>query len=156
MGPILLAAFVQTALTLDVSVDYEKRALAGRASITVENRGDAAASQLSLLLGRLMRASAVSSGGRPLRFEQEVVVFEDEPFLQMRQLRIDLPAPLAAGQRATVDIEYAGPLVGYVETGMLYVKDHVDPDFTILRREAGAFPVVGVPSRKANRSVREP
>ena len=150
MGPLLLAAFVQTALTLDVSVDYEKSSLAGRASITVESRGPPS-QRLSLLLGRLMRATAVSSGGKPLKFEQEVVVFEDDPMRQVRQLRIDLPSP-----KATVDVEYSGPLVGYVETGSLYIKDRIDPEFTILRSDAYAFPVVGVPSRAANRAVRQP
>ena len=159
MGPFLLLAlarFVQTSLTLDVAVDYGKRAVAGRASITAENRGAPGARELSLLLNRLMRASAVTAGGKRLRFEQQVVVFTDEPFRQVNQLRITLPKPLAPGERAAVDVEYEGPLVGYVETGSLYIRDQVDPDFTILRRDAFAFPVVGVPTRAANRSITEP
>lgn len=159
MAPFLLLAlarFAQTSLTLDVSVEYDKRAVRGRASITAENRGEPNARELSLLLNRLMHASAVSAGGKPLRFEQEVVVFSDEPFRQVTQLRVALPKPLAPGERATVDVDYAGPLVGYVETGSLYIRDRVDPDFTILRRDAFAFPVLGVPSRAANRALREP
>lgn len=161
MAPILVALllvsprFVQTAVTLDVGIDYQKHSLRGRATIAVENRGPAS-NRVSLLLGRLMRVNAVSSAGKPLRFEQETVIFEDEPMLQVVQVRVELPAPVALGGRATVDVDYGGPLVGYTEIGWLYVKDRIDPAFTILRREAYAFPVVGVPSRKANRSLREP
>jgi hypothetical protein len=150
-----LIRLVQVALTLDVTVDYGNHSLAGRAGMTVENRGEQTG-EASFLLGRLMHVSAVSSAGKPLRFSQEVVIFEDEPMRQVLQLRVSLPKPLPPEGRAAVAIEYGGPLVGYVETGSLYVKDRIDPAFTILRREALAFPVVGVPSRKANRAVREP
>jgi hypothetical protein len=36
---------------------------------------------------------------------------------------------------------------------MRYVKDHVDPVFTILRSDAFAFPQPGVPSEAANRQA---
>jgi hypothetical protein len=42
--------------------------------------------------------------------------------------------------------------VGAAETGMRYVRDHLDPAFTVLRAEAFAFPEVGVPSLAALRS----
>jgi hypothetical protein len=150
-----LIRLVQVALTLDVTVDYENQSLRGRAGMTVENRG-AQTGEASFLLGRLMHVAAVTSAGKPLRFSQEVVIFDDEPMRQVLQLRVSLPKPLPPQGRTAVEIEYGGPLVGYAETGSLYVKDRIDPAFTILRREALAFPVVGVPSRKANRAVREP
>jgi hypothetical protein len=50
-------------------------------------------------------------------------------------------------------VRFAGRLVGYVETGSLYIRDRIDREFTILREDALAFPVVGVPSDAKNRSV---
>jgi hypothetical protein len=50
-------------------------------------------------------------------------------------------------------VDYDGYLVGYTEVGMRYVRDHVDREFTILREDALAFPVVGVPSMQINRGA---
>jgi hypothetical protein len=127
-----LIRLVQVALTLDVTVDYENQSLRGRAGMTVENRG-AQTGEASFLLGRLMHVAAVTSAGKPLRFSQEVVIFDDEPMRQVLQLRVSLPKPLPPQGRTAVEIEYGGPLVGYAETGSLYVKDRIDPAFTILR-----------------------
>ncbi len=37
-------------------------------------------------------------------------------------------------------------VLGYAETGMKYVKDHISPDFTIIRMDAFSYPVLGRPS----------
>jgi aminopeptidase N len=59
---------------------------------------------------------------------------------------------VAPGGRATLKVAYGGALTGFVDAGNLYVKDRIDRDFTILREDALAFPVVGVPSGEANRA----
>ncbi|HYU25230.1 MAG TPA: peptidase M1, partial [Thermoanaerobaculia bacterium] len=69
----------------------------------------------------------------------------------MNHVVVALPEPLAPKGKTTVEIEYEGPLLGYSETGMLYVKDKIDPEFTILRMDAYAYPVQGAPSRAMNR-----
>ena len=43
-------------------------------------------------------------------------------------------------------INYEGTIVGYTETGMNYVKDHISSEFTIIRMDAFAYPVQGTPS----------
>jgi hypothetical protein len=54
-------------------------------------------------------------------------------------------------------VDYGGYLVGYTEVGMGYLQDRISREFTILREEAFAFPVVGVPSfRVNNTSPRAP
>jgi hypothetical protein len=66
---------------------------------------------------------------------------------------VHLPRQVAPGEAVVVTVDFEGPLVGYTETGMLYVKDRIDPAFTILRTDALAFPSPGVPSVRANRSI---
>jgi hypothetical protein len=78
-----------------------------------------------------------------------VVAFEDDPKLQVNAARARLPTPLAPGDTTLVTVEYAGYLVGYTETGMTYVRDRVDPSFTIIREDAFAYPMLGVPSAGA-------
>ena len=51
-----------------------------------------------------------------------------------------LSSPVAAG------VAY-GRVSDGVETGSLYIQDHVSRDFTILREDAYAFPVLGVPAK---------
>lgn len=147
-----------TRLGLDVRIDYDSGRLAGTATLTLRNPNPTPIARIPLLLNRLMRADGARDGdGRVLALSQDVVVFEDMDKYQVNAVEIELAEPLRAGQSVEIAIDYAGHLVGYAETGMLYVRDHVARDFTILREEAFAFPVVGVPSSRANRAVpREP
>ena len=148
------SSLVQARLDLDVAIDYAAPTLTGTARMTVLNASTAPVSEVPLLLNRLMRfGSARGDGGAPLAMSSEVVVFDDDPFRQVRAARVTLPRPLAPGQTTIVAVEFAGPLVGYTETGMRYVRDRIDPAFTILRIDAFAFPSIGVPSQRANRAA---
>lgn len=140
-----------TAYALDLRVDYEERVLEGRARVTLVNGGGARVSEVPLLLYRLMSFTAVRDGaGEPLPFEQDVVVFEDWPAFQVLSAVVRLPTPLPPGGSTDVELEWAGPLRGYAEV-MGYVRDRIDPAFTIIRPDAQAYPTVGVPSFVANR-----
>ena len=139
---------------LAVAIDYPNEKLAGTATLEIENWTEEPAAAVSLLLNRLMRFDAIGlPGGAALPFSQEIVAFTDSPKEQVNRASIRLSKELAPGGRATLVVSYSGYLVGYTETGSLYIQDRIDPEFTILRADAYAFPVVGVPSWKANRSV---
>jgi hypothetical protein len=154
LPPLLIVAFVQTHVALDVEVLYTPARLTGTATLTLANRGQHPESSVPLLLNRLMQiTSARGAGGEALVFTSDVVIFEDDPMRQALAARVQLPSPVAPGERATIAIDFEGALVGYTETGMLYVKDRIDPAFTILRTDALAFPSVGVPSMNANRAM---
>ncbi len=142
---------------LALEVDYEAQQLRGTARIMLENPSSEPVRQVSLLLYRLLSVGAVrNERGGDLPFTQTVVAFEDFGQLQINQILVTLPAPLPPGQRTVLGIDYAGYLLGYAETGMAYVKDHIDPDFTILRDDAFAFPLPGIPSVAARRRAPEP
>ena len=61
--------------------------------------------------------------------------------------------PLLKGDLCKLIIEYEGYLFGYVETGMGYVRDKIDTEFTILRPDCKAYPELGYPSEKINRAA---
>ena len=139
---------------LDIKVDIDSQQLIGHAHIVVVNASTSAVNSASFLLYRLMRASAVRDAkGSPLTFTQPVVEFDDHPTLQARQIIVTLPRPLAAGDSTQIAIDYRGELLGYAETGMLYVRDHIDSAYTLIRDDAFAFPYVGLPSHRANRAA---
>lgn len=141
-----------TRLELDLQLNYEQAALEGSATLTVRNQSARAAAGVPLLLNRLMRVTGVRTGpGRAAAFQQRIAVFEDEPVRQVNAIWV--PLRIAPGQSVTLTIRYAGILVGYTETGSLYIQDHIAPEFTILREDAYAFPVLGRPSWASNQTI---
>jgi len=143
-----------TAFALDADLDMAGRRLKGSARLEVENVSNATAAIVPLLLGRLMRFDRMEDdGGQTLLAEDDVVVFADSPMLQVRRAIVHLARPVPPGGRTAIRVRWSGPVVGYPETGSLYIRDRIDPEFTILRADAYAFPVVGVPSRMANKQA---
>lgn len=147
-------ALVMRHAALDLRVDFAERRLAGTMSIELENFATAGASRVSFLLNRLMEASQVrDAAGLPVPYTQDVLRFSDDPMRQVVQVVVNLPRPIPPHGRTTLRIDYAGNLTGYTEIGWLYVKDHIDTTFTILRSDALAFPTIGGLSDAANREA---
>lgn len=119
--------------------------------LEVQNWTTTPAGRVSILLNRLMDATRVTdASGAQLSFSQDVVRFEDQPLRQVTQVLVELRRTVPPGKTTTLQVEYAGHLVGYSEVGWLYVRDRIDTAFTILRAEALAFPEVGGINRAAN------
>ena len=150
--PVLL-----TGMTLDLRVDYQRGMLGGTVTLAVRNTAHRPVREIPLLLNRLMTVSRVAtSDGRAIPFTQRTVLYADDPALQVNAITV-APGTLQPGATRSITVHYAGVLVGYTETGSLYIRDHVSPEFTIIREDAFAFPVVGIPSRAADRAApREP
>ncbi|MFO7892209.1 MAG: hypothetical protein R6U63_00625 [Longimicrobiales bacterium] len=141
-------------MELELTVDYGRQWLDGRATLTVENWTDRPAPELTVAVGRLMQVETVTGpDGAPLPFHQEVTAFQDWTLRQANFVYVELPGPVAPGDSVPVTVTYAGHLVGATETGMRYVQDHIDPAFTVLRAEAFAFPQVTGPSMASTRTV---
>lgn len=140
-----------------VEVDFESETISVEVDLTVENRGDQAVAEVPILLYRLLLVSQVTdSKGTELAFSQAVVAMSDVPTRQVNHLVVRLHPMLAPGEQTTIRLAYSGYLLGYVETGSLYIKDRVDREFTILRQDALAYPVVGTLSRRVNRAAGFP
>ena len=144
----------QLGLDLTVNIDYSNDKLDGVARLTIGNAGATPIRTIPLLLNRLMLVRKVTDAAdRPLRFTADVVRFSDDPKRQVEYAEVTLPAAIAKGGRTELVVHYDGSLVGYVETGSLYVRDHIDSAFTILRTDAYAFPVIGWPEVKRDRAL---
>lgn len=141
-------------LYLAVTPNYDNGSLSGMATLTLRNEGQKPVDIVPLQLGRLMHVLEVSDGaGDALEYNQDIVVYSDEPRLQVNQFRVTLNEQLHHGSSARVRVKYTGVLVGYTEVGWRYVRDHVNREFTILREDAFAFPVLGNPSMAARRAT---
>ena len=145
-------AFVVQHAKLSLSVDYDAHSLTGSMTFDIENWTQSPASRVSLLLNRLMEATAVrDTAGAPMHFTQDVVRFQDDPMRQVTQVIVDLGHPIEPGARASVRVDYTGNLVGYTEIGWEYVKDRIDTAFSIIRADALAFPEIAGVNDAANR-----
>jgi len=141
------------AYELDLTVDYRGGRIDGTATVTVANRSDGPLSELPLLLNRSLGvASVVDGSGASLDFSQEVRGFEELPALRVNAVTVRLPGPPRSGEHGVVSVTYGGRISDYAEI-LPYVQDRVAPEFTILRMDAFAYPVVGPPSFRSLRSA---
>lgn len=53
--------------------------------------------------------------------------------MQVNYIEVLLKKPIPIGSKKKISIEYEGYLLCYIDTGMLYIKDHIDPYFTVIR-----------------------
>lgn len=143
-----------TRIELSVRVDYEAERIVGTAILTLRNASEGPMTRVPLLLNRLLHVDAVQGeDGQDLSYRQRIATFEDLDKWQVNAVDIELPQALHPGRSFRLRVAYAGYLVGYTEVGMRYVKDQISREFTILREDALAFPVVGVPSLRVNRAA---
>lgn len=142
---------------LDVRLDLNRQRMSATARMRLRNDATWPVRSASFLLYRLLEVRAVrDAAGSPKTFRQRVVAFEDMGKLQVNQIEVPLDQALAPGQEITLELEYDGYLLGYRETGMLYVQDHIDTTYTILREDAYAYPRPGYPSQATNRRAGLP
>lgn len=126
--------------------DFDHEALYGSCRLTYRNTGEQPVSTLPFSLYRLLDVTAVTdNGGKPLSYEESVISTARMFRKQVNYVKVKLPQPLAAGDTTTIAIDFEGYLLGYTETGMRYIKDHIDPEFTILRLDGEAYPAVTCP-----------
>ena len=139
---------------LDVHVDYENKKIISTCGMTVMNRTDEESKIIPILLYRLLKVSSIKDeNGNPLVYSQRVLSFEDWEIYQANYIEVVPAKPLLKGDSCKLIIEYEGYLLGYTETGMNYVRDKIDAEFTILRPDCKAYPELGYPSEKINRAA---
>ncbi len=116
------------------------------ATLTIRNITNQTHTQLPFLLYRLLTVKRVSDRtGAPIPFNQEIGQLRDEPSLQAREVMVSLPSPLRPNDTVTVVLEYDGFMFGYPEV-MAYVRDRIDENYSLLRPDAFAYPILAKPT----------
>lgn len=69
----------------------------------------------------------------------------DEKNWQVNSVTVTLHEPLPPGASTHITLKYSGAIFGYREV-MAYVRDHIGEDYTLLRPDALAYPMLAVPS----------
>jgi predicted methyltransferase len=116
------------------------------ADMTVENPTTQDITEIPFILYRLFDVQEVMDDKQvSFPFNQTIVKFSDEKSLQVNLVSVRPGRPLAPGKRIAVRIKYAGTLWGYPEV-MAYVRDRIDEDYSLLRPDSLAFPLLARPS----------
>jgi len=115
----------------------------GAATLSLENISGRKQTTLPLALYRLQDVEGVEDvPGRPLQFAADVVKAPDWLGFQAVTIKVELPAPMGPGETLRLRVRHAGPMLGYQEL-MRYTKDSIGEDFSLLREDALAYPVLG-------------
>ena len=135
---------------LAIRIDYKQSKIYGRCWLTMLNSSKQSVGHIPIILyPRLKVISVNNEDGTKLAFSQEVLSFEEKEKKKVNYIDIVAKKPIPAGEKTTVQIEYEGQIGGYVDAGYPYIKDHISEEFTIIRLESFAYPVIGYPSEKA-------
>ena len=135
---------------LEVHMYYDHEQLEGKSHITLLNVSDRELDTVNLLLYRLMKVTSVEGQDGPLEFGQQVETYDDYPRLQKNCITVSLKKPVAPGEKCILSIDYEGYLLG-MDEAYGYVKETIDPAFTMIRSDSDAYPMIGLPSRKETR-----
>ncbi len=119
----------------------------GEAKIVLRNAAPEPLHEISLIFNRLLTPKEILVNDEAPEFHSILRGLKGRESLQVLQVTVALPQPLARGDQTQLTIRYGGQLMGYPESGMLYTRETLDPDFTILRSETFCYPLVALPTR---------
>jgi len=101
--------------------------------------------KIPLLLYRLLKVKSIFDGdGEKLKFEQSVTELQGEESMRVNLIWLKLSKPLEPNTSAIIKVAYKGRILGYQDVWD-YVKDKVDEDFSLLRPDSLAYPIISTP-----------
>lgn len=131
---------------LDIKVNYQKQKLEAVCQISVLNHTENPVDHIPLELYRLMKVISIKDNlGRDLPFRQQVLACDNEPEFQLNFINVQIKPEIKRNEKRTISVRYEGYLKGYTEV-MGYVRDCINPKFTIIREDSRAYPQIGHPS----------
>lgn len=134
---------------LRVDIRPAEEHLTASAQITLSNPTAAPQREIPFLLYRLLTVDAAEDAkGAALAFRQAVVSMSDEKNWQVNSVTLTLREPLPPGATTRVTLKYSGAIFGYREV-MGYARDHIGEDYTLLRPDALAYPMLAAPSSQS-------
>ncbi len=120
--------------------------LEAEARIKITNNTNQPISEILFLLYRLLDVQEVTDkAGSQLKFSQTIQKFKEAPTWQANLVQVELTNALLSTDSTIVIMKYSGAILGYPEV-MQYVKDRIDEQYSLLRPDALAYPILSIPS----------
>jgi len=131
---------------LHFEVEPEKGSFNSQGTITILNDTKEEFRSLNIILYHDLEVKDIKNiENKSLVFLQEKVSLKDEGSYRVNYITISLKQFLKPNGEINLKIEYEGSLNGYSEV-MAYVKDKINRDFSILRPDSHAYPIIAQPS----------
>jgi aminopeptidase N len=135
-----------THYSLNLHVFPSEKRFEAAVGITITNNTSQPISEIPLLLYRLLDVREVKDeSGSSLKFTQNVQKFKEDSTWQANYVQVELVNPLPPDGSTLVWIKYGGSIFGYSEV-MQYVHDKIDENYSLLRPDALAYPMLSTPS----------
>jgi len=135
-----------TRYELRVRIQPAEEHFTASAQVTLSNPTATPQRDIPFLLYRLLAVDAAEDEkGEALAFRQAVVSMSDEKNWQVNSVTVTLREPLPPRGTTRITLKYSGAIFGYREV-MGYVRDQIGEDYTLLRPDALAYPMLAVPS----------
>jgi hypothetical protein len=134
---------------LKVQLVPSEERMSAAVQMTINNCSAAPVLQIPLLLNPLLLVETVADENQaPLDYRQAIVPMADESKWRVNSVSVILHRALLQGHTTTIAIRYKGAIRGYQEI-MPYVRDHIRTDYTLLRPDALAYPMLAKASAQS-------
>lgn len=139
--------------SLEFTIDPEKGVFSSKGEITFINETDEKFVKIPFLLYHDLKIKTIKdTKGNELIYKQEIVPVQDEEKYKVNYIVVKLPKALVKDNSYTIYIEYSGSLNGYTEI-MQYVKDSININFSILREDCFAYPILAYPDGEHHKII---
>ena len=137
-------------VSVKLHLDHSNGQMVGAAWIRVRNNTAGPLSQVPFVLNPGLVVSGVTGSGRVrLRETSTKTAIEGYEYLELTAGVITLASPVAAGGETEVIIQYGGSIDDLSWTALSHAAETLNPDFTMLRADSFAYPVLAAPTKSA-------
>ncbi len=134
---------------LDFYIEPKEQCFSSSGILTIKNDSDIEKKNIPLLLYCDLNIKEIRyENNVGIKFTQEIVSFQEYDGFKVNYINVHLDKPLMKNGEFKLYIEYEGKLNGYTSV-MQYVKDSIDKEFSIIRNDCIAYPVIAYPNDKS-------
>lgn len=146
--------FTLTNYKLNIKIDYVQSKLFADSELSLQIDIESRIQEIPIILYKDLNVKSVKINDYKVGFEQEVKSLTDLNSFKVNSVKVIVPENFKFNDTPIIlSIAYEGTLAGYEETGLTYVKDKIDPDFTIIRPDCLAYPIVGNPELSTLKNI---
>ena len=140
---------------LEFKLDLEKGLIFTKGNLLVKNIGNESTKVLPIILYKDLKVEQVTSKqGKSLDYTQKIVTFPDDPSYTVNYVQINLNKRMDPNTEGNFFIKYSGNIdESHNKDG--YIRDSINPEFSYIRTETNAYPMICYPNYKNRRQTFE-
>ncbi|MFD3157219.1 M1 family aminopeptidase [Haloimpatiens sp. FM7330] len=110
--------------------------------LCIKNKGNRGCNKIPILLYKDLEIKDIKNeNNEKINFKQQIISLADQQEFYVNYGLIDVDNILNGGEQINLYIEYEGSINGYSDL-MMYVKDKIGKEFSIIRPDCLAYPII--------------